>query len=252
MKKITSIMSIIFMGVLILMSCSKADGKKDAYVFAVDATWPPMEYVDTANDEVVGFTIDLVNAIAKAEGFEVKFVISAWDGIFPGLLKGDYDAVSSSVTITEERKKTMAFSDPYFNAGQILAMRKDMASSVSGLGDLTGQEVGAQIGTVGASEVAKYPGVILKTYDALGPAVEELANGTISGIVADTPLIADYLLQNQRYKDLFVTVGEQMTTEEYGIVFDPANTELLEKVNSGLATIKANGTYDKIYAEWIK
>ena len=103
-----------------------AGGQKESakIVIATDATFPPMEMVDT-NKNIVGFDIDLMNAAAKAGGFVVEFKNTAWDGIFAGLDNGKYDAVMSSVTITDERKGTMDFSMPYINAGQILTVRAD-------------------------------------------------------------------------------------------------------------------------------
>src|SRR5690554_291700 len=85
-----------------------ADGPR-TLVVATDATWPPMEYINT-DQEIVGFDIDFMNAVADAAGFNVEFQNTAWDGIFAGLANGDYDAVISSVTITDERKRTMDFS----------------------------------------------------------------------------------------------------------------------------------------------
>ncbi len=224
--------------------------QKDTYVFATDSTWPPMEYINE-DKELVGFDIDIARAIADEVGITIDFVTTAWDGIFAGLVNGEYDAIISSVTITEERKKTMDFSDSYFNAGQILAIRSADAGSIQSIEDMVGKAVGAQIGTSGADVISGVSGLILKTYDDLGPAVEELANGTIDGIVADTPLVAEYLLRNPKYGELFTVVGEQLTTEEYGIVFSKGS-ELREKINAGLATIKQNGTYETIYNAWIE
>ena len=224
------------------------DDDYDEIVFAVDSTWPPFEYIDE-NKEIVGFSIDLVNAMGEAAGFVPKFVSTAWDGIFVGLANGEYDAISSSVTITEERAQTMDFSEPYFNAGQILAMRNDNSQGVSQLSDLAGRTVGAQLGTVGAFLVEENADIELKTYDTIGLAIEDLANGNIDGIVADTPLVAD-MLKNEKYTDLFVTVGDPMTKEEYGFVVDKGETELLEKINAGLKAVKDNGTYDEILKKW--
>ncbi len=229
---------------------NKDDGLEKV-VFAVDATWPPMEFINK-NKKTVGFSIDMMEAIAKEEGFTPVFITTAWDGIFVGLLNGDYDAILSSVTITEKRKKKIAFSDPYFNAGQILTMRKDLVKGATSLADLKGRKVGAQIGTQGALVVKKHKGVILKTYDELGPAVEELANGTIDGIVADTPLVTEYLLNNKKYKEKFVVIGKAMTQEEYGIATRKGNEVLLQKINNGLAKIKNNGVYKTIEEKWIR
>lgn len=251
MKKIFMLTFFVAFSAVILFAGGSNEVEK-RYVFATDSTWPPMEFINE-NKELVGFDIDLVRAIAKEGDFEVEFISTGWDGIFAGLINGEYDAVVSSVTITEERKKEMDFSDPYFNAGQLLAVRSETAASVAGLGDLSGKIVGVQIGTSGAIFVQEtYPDVILKTYDDLGPAVEELAQGTIDGMVADVPLIVDYLLNNSKYTNLFVAIGAPMTSEEYGIALKKGNEELKAKINAGLAKVISSGEYDKIYSKWIK
>src|SRR5690349_6132158 len=90
---------------------------------ATDATWPPMEMVD-ANKQIVGYDIDFLNAVAKEAGIVVEFKNTAWDGIFAGLDSGQYDAIISSVTITDERKAKYDFTEPYTSIGQILVVPK--------------------------------------------------------------------------------------------------------------------------------
>ncbi len=220
-------------------------------VVAMDSAWPPFEFIDE-NKKIVGFSVDLLNAIAKEAGFTVKFLNIAWDGIFAGLINREYDAIASSVTITEARKKRMDFSDAYFNAGQTLAMRKDKLGSVKSLSDLAGKKVGAQIGSQGAFLVQDHKSIKLKTYDEIGFAVDELANGTIDGIVADSPLISQYVLKNKKYSNIFVIVGKPMTEEEYGIAVRKGDDALRKKINEGLSVIKKNGMYEKIVKKWIK
>ncbi len=250
MKKLV-LLSVLF-SVLFAGTIFAGGSGEKIYVFATDSTWPPMEFINE-DKELVGFDIDLMEAIAKEENFKIEFISTGWDGIFAGLQNGEYDGIASSVTITEERKDSMDFSDPYFNAGQLLAIRKQDASVVNGLDDLSGKMVGVQIGTSGSFLIEEeYPTIILKTYDDLGPAVEELAQGTINGIVADVPLIVDYLLNNQKYAGVFVAVGDTLTSEEYGIAIQKDNDELRNKINSGLKKLRDNGEYDKIYAKWIK
>ena len=176
-----------------VVSCGAKQPSK--IVIASDATFPPMEMVDE-NKAIVGLDVDLMNAAAKAGGFTVEFKNTAWDGIFAGLDNGKYDAVMSSVTITDERKKTMDFSMPYFNAGQILVVKSDV-NGVQSLADLKGKTVGAQIGTTGAFEIDKVKDankITPKTYDEIGLAFEDLVNGRIAGVVVDTPTAANYAL----------------------------------------------------------
>ena len=184
MKKILLVLlaAILVFGIA---SCSKKEqkaGEKKVITIASDATWPPMEYVDE-NKNIVGFDVDLMNAAAEAGGYEVVIKNTAWDGIFAGLANGEYDAVCSSVTITEERKGTMDFSVPYVNAGQVLVVAAGNDTDKV-LTDMKGKEAGAQIGTTGAIEIQNTEGVVLKTYDEIGLAIADLANGRIAGVVA--------------------------------------------------------------------
>jgi len=220
-------------------------------VVATDATWPPMEYVDEDTKEIVGFDIDFMNAVADAAGFEVEFKNTAWDGIFAGLAADKYDAIISSVTITEERQKEMDFSKPYINAGQILVVQKE-TKGVTTLEDLKGKTVGAQIGTTGSFEIDKVKGVNSKTYDEIGLAYEDLVNGRIHGVVADTPVAADFALQNESYKGKLKIVGEPFTEEYYGIVIRKGNTEVLDMVNRGLDKVLETATYEKIEKKWLR
>jgi polar amino acid transport system substrate-binding protein len=215
-----------------------------------DATWPPMEFVNE-DREIVGFDIDLMEAIAREAGFEVEFQNTAWDGIFAGLGAGEYDAVISSVTITEELQETMDFSEPYINAGQVLIVRSDQ-SGVTTLADLEGESVGAQIGTTGAFEVDDADGVELRTYDELGLAIEDLANGRISGVVADTPIAADYVLQNDNYRDRLMIVGEPFTEEYYGVAVEKGNDEVLALINEGLEAVIESGEIEELKDKWLR
>ena len=218
---------------------------------ATDATWPPMEFINE-DQEIVGFDIDLMNAIAEAGGFEVEFQNTAWDGIFAGLANRDYDAVISSVTITEERQRTMDFSVPYINAGQVLIVRQDAPAGWQSLEDLQGESVGAQIGTTGAIEVGEVDGVDLRTYDELGLAVEDLAQGRIAGVVADTPIAADFALQNENYSSVLQIVGEPFTEEFYGVAVRGGNDEVLELINEGLEVVLNDGTIEELQDTWLR
>ncbi|MDP2791773.1 MAG: basic amino acid ABC transporter substrate-binding protein [Rectinemataceae bacterium] len=231
-----------------LSSCAKKAPKK--IVVASDCTWPPMEYLDD-NKNIIGFGPDLVKEIAKVAGFEVEIKNTAWDGIFAGLAAGSYNAISSSVTITEERKATMDFSEPYVNAGQVLVVSKT-TTGVTSLADLKGKKVGAQIGTTGAIEIGKVQGVVLKTYDEVGLAFEDLANGNIQGVVADSPISANFALQNPKFKDKLMIVGAPFTDEWLGFAFKKGDAATLKLFNDGLAKVKSSGKLDELAKKWLK
>jgi polar amino acid transport system substrate-binding protein len=248
-KIITGLMLAIL--VLGVMSCAKKEPAK--ITIATDATWPPMEMVDTSKN-IVGFDIDLMNAAAKAGGFAVEFKNTAWDGIFAGLENGKYDAVMSSVTITDERKKTMDFSLPYINAGQILVVKTE-TQGVTKLDDLKGKTVGAQIGTTGAFEIDKVKAadkITEKTYDEIGLAFADLANGRIAGVVCDNPTAAQYALQNDTYKGKLKIVGDRFTEEYYGVAVKKGNAKVLDVINAGLKKVLDAGDNKAIEDKWLK
>ena len=225
-----------------------AENKK--IIFATDATWPPMEFVD-ASKNVVGYTIDYITAAGKEAGFTPVFKNVAWDGIFAGLGAGKYDAISSSVSITEKRKKVMDFSVPYFRVRQALVVRND--SKAGSLEDMKGKKVGTQIGTTGTFAVKRIEGIVSKTYDEIGLAFEDLFNGRISGVVCDDPVAAQYALVTKKYKTTLkiAAVIETAEVEYYGIAVKKGNQEILDLVNKGIEAVKAKGLDKKIQKKWI-
>ncbi len=251
MKRVMIVLlSIIVVAGAFARGSSDSDSGPLKIVVATDATWPPMEFLNEAK-EIVGYDIDLMRAIADAAGFEVEFANTAWDGIFAGLGANAYDAVISSVTITEDRKTTMDFSDWYINAGQVLIVAQS-TSGVENLGDMAGKTVGAQLGTTGAFAIEDAGGVELAAFDELGLAIAALANGQIDGVVADTPIAADYVLQNDEYKDSLKIVGEPFTDEYYGIAVKKGNTELLDLINEGLAAVLASDIPAQLENKWLR
>jgi polar amino acid transport system substrate-binding protein len=235
--------------------CSKKDTakaetpKKTKLIIASDCTWPPMEYIDE-NKNIVGFGPDMLKAISEATGVEIEIRNTAWDGIFAGLSAGSYDVISSSVTITDDRKKTMDFSEPYCNAGQVLVVQKT-TTGISAIADLKGKKVGAQIGTTGAIEIGKVADVTLASYDEVGLAFEDLAIGRIAGVVADSPIAANFALQNPKFKDKLMIVGKAFTDEWLGLAVRKGDAATLAILNDGLAKIKASGKLDEISKKWL-
>ena len=217
---------------------------------ATDATWPPMEMID-ANKKIVGYDIDFLNAVAKEAGITVEFKNTAWDGIFAGLDSGQYDAIISSVTITDERKAKYDFTDAYTSIGQILVVPKTDKTSKT-IADLKGKKVGSQIGTTATMEIKKVAGVESKAYDEIGLAFEDMAAGRISGVVCDEPVAAHFALQKKEYKEKFKIVGKPFTKEGYGIVVKKGNSDLIAQLNKGIKAVKAKKLDTKIHNQWVK
>lgn len=215
---------------------------------ATDATFPPFETVDEATKELAGFDIDLMNAIAAKENLKIEWVNTGFDALDAGIAQCQYDAVISAMTITDARKETRLFSDPYVSAGQILSIRID-ETTITSKDDLAGKKVGAQIGTTGALEAEKIDGAELKTYDSYDLAFVDLMNGQIDGVIADFPTASIFVSQ---YKDKLKLTGDVFTDESYGIAVCKTNTGLLEKMNAGLKAVTEDGTLDKIKTKWLE
>jgi polar amino acid transport system substrate-binding protein len=227
---------------LLLSGCG---GGTDKIRVATDATWPPFEYVDTDTNAIVGFDVDLFNAIAKKAGLEVEWINVEWDPLLAGVAQGTYDAAISSITIKESRKAEMDFSDPYYIAGQVIVTRTD--STITGAEGLIGKTVGVQSGTTGDDEVREMDGVNVTGYDEIGMAFVALMNKQVDAVVCDTPVAAGYVGKYGTLK----TAGEVLTTEEYGIAMPKGSDELMGKINKALAEVLSEGIIDQLVEKWL-
>ena len=219
------------------------------YVVGTDAAYAPFES-QNEKAEIVGFDIEVVQAVAKKAGIEVKFVNTPWEGIFNALGQGDRDMVVSAVTITAERKGTMDFSEPYFDAQQLIAVKE--TSKVAKFADLKKLKVGVQTGTTGDEAVTKLLGktsTAIKRFESTPLALKELEAGGVDAVVADNGVIIHYVANNPGGK--FKTVADKdFVPEQYGIALKKGNAELQGKINKGLAEIRADGSYDAIYTKY--
>ena len=219
------------------------------YVVGTDAAYAPFES-QNEKGEIVGFDIDVVKAVAQKAGIEVKFVNTPWEGIFNALNQGDRDLLVSAVTITDERKQTMDFTDPYFDAQQLIAVKEN--SKVAKFADLKKLKVGVQTGTTGDEAVSKLLGKTntnIKRFESTPLALKELESGGVDAVVADNGVVIHYVANNPGGK--FKTVSDkEFVPEQYGIAVKKGNAELLAKLNKGLADIKADGSYAQIYGKY--
>ncbi|NMM06647.1 basic amino acid ABC transporter substrate-binding protein [Polaromonas sp.] len=219
------------------------------YVVGTDAAYAPFES-QNEKGEIVGFDIDVVKAAAQKAGIEVKFVNTPWEGIFNTLAQGDRDFLVSSITITDERKQTMDFSSPYFDAQQLIAVKKD--SKIAKFDDLKKLKVGVQNGTTGDEVITKLQGkesANIKRFESTPLALKELEGGGVDAVVADNGVVVHYVNNNSGSN--FKTISDaSFPAEQYGVAVKKGNTELLEKINKGLADIKTDGSYQQIYTKY--
>lgn len=230
------------------VASAPAPAPAKVYVVGTDAAYAPFES-QNEKGEIVGFSIDLLRAVAAKGGFEVKFVNTPWEGIFNSLGQGDRDLLISSITITDERKQTMDFSAPYFDAYQLIAVKA--SSKVTKFDDLKKLKVGVQTGTTGDETVTKLQGknsTNVKRFESTPLALKELEAGGVDAVVADNGVVVNYVTNNPASQ--FKTVSDKaFAPEQYGIAVKKGNAELLDKINQGLAAVKADGSYDQIYAK---
>ncbi len=212
-----------------------------------DVTYAPFEFADAKTGEFMGFDVELIRAIGKAMGMEVEIKNTAWDGIIPGLLNGNYDVLISAMTITDERAQAVNFSDPYFTAGQVIVIRNSN-DTIKEPKDLKGKVVAVQINTTGDYAAQKVEGVAkISRFNTTPEALQEVINGAAEAAVIDLPVAKTFMKENPGKVRL---AGPSFTVEYYGIAVKKSNEVLLKKVNKALATLKANGTYEKIYEKW--
>ncbi len=209
-----------------------------------DATYPPFESAE--GDSYSGFDIDLMEAIAREMGVRARFINAGFDGIFPALQNGSFDAVISSVTITDERKAAMLFSDPYYDSGQLIAVREE-TQGIDKPDDLKGKTVGVQINTTAQYDLEKREGVTVNKDNTIDLALLNLQNKRIDAVVGDAPVLKYMIFKSFRG---LKTVGRRFTDEKFGIAVAQGNEALVAEINKALKNIKESGEYDQIHEKW--
>ena len=190
----------------VVASAPPAPPPPKVYVVGTDAAYAPFES-QNEKQEIVGFSVDLLNAVADKGGFQVKYVNTPWEGIFKTLEQGDRDLLISSITITDERRQTMDFSAPYFDAYQLIAVKAN--SKIAKFDDLKKHKVGVQTGTTGDEAVNNLLGktsTAIKRFESTPLALKELESGGVDAVVADEGAVIHYVANNPGAKALSLTV----------------------------------------------
>ncbi|HET7868632.1 MAG TPA: basic amino acid ABC transporter substrate-binding protein [Burkholderiaceae bacterium] len=219
------------------------------YKVATDAVYAPFESLNERG-EIVGFDIDVARAVAERAGLQVRFVNTPWEGMFNTVAQGDSDILVSAITITDERRQTVDFTAPYFDARQLIAVRGD--STVTRFTDLKALRVAVQTGTTGDEAVTKLLGKTndkLRRFESTPLALAELESGGVDAVVADNGVVTHYLAQHpgSRFK---AVEDPSFVAEQYGLVVKKGRADLLAQLNQGLAAIRADGTLARIQARY--
>lgn len=235
------------------VSCMSLSAMANAETLRVgtEATYAPFEF---ANEDgtLTGFDVELIQAIGKDMGYDkVEIVNMPFDGLIPALFTSQIDSIVAAMSITPERAKKVAFSDPYYTSGLSVLILQENASKYKKVDDIKNQRLCAQIGSTGAmtAEVLS-PGKV-KAFNTEPEAFMELKAKGCEGVVNDRPINLYFLSQSNASEGV-VEINEILTAEKYGIAVNKNNQELLNKINASLKKLKENGTYDEIYKKWFK
>jgi polar amino acid transport system substrate-binding protein len=247
-------------GLLLVAGCSSDDdgGKKTTangvelvkggqLTTCTHLPYPPFQ--SEIDGKVQGFDVSIIDLVAKDLGVKQTILDQPFENFKTGgsLNAGQCDLAAAGMTITDERKKNVDFSDPYFEATQ--AVLADKKSGISSLADLKGKKVGAQAQTTG-EEFAKSKGLNPVSFESSDALLNGLRTGQVKAVVIDYPVVQGWL-KDKANADAFKVADNINTGEEYGVTVKKGNTKLLAAINKALADAKSDGTYKKLYEKWI-
>jgi glutamine transport system substrate-binding protein len=254
MKKLGLFSLLLILSIFIAACGSKetADEKDKGgkvYKVGVDTTYPPFEFKE--GNDYKGIDIELINAIAKNQDFKIELSPMDFGGIIPAMQANQLDVAIAGMSITDERKKVVDFSTPYFDAGLTVIVKEDN-SSIKSVDDLKGKKVAVKKGTTGAKyaqDNAAKLGITVVQFNDSPAMFQEVSNGNADALIEDYPVISYAIAQ----KDLGLKiVGDRLNGDQYGIaVLKGQNQDLLKKINKGLEELKKDGTYDKIIKTYL-
>ncbi|ELP8580103.1 basic amino acid ABC transporter substrate-binding protein [Campylobacter upsaliensis] len=207
--------------------------------------YKPFDYKEDA--KLTGLDIDLVNEIAKREGIELTWVEMSFDGLIPALKTGKIDMIASAMSATEDRRKSVDFSDVYYTTKNLYIKKKDN-EALNSKEDLEGKIIGVQLGTLQEPAAKAIKDTKVQSNESLSVVIMELKEGKIDAVVADKDVSTGYLKENA---DLMGFFEEEDGSEGFSFAFDKdKQKEAIEKFNKGLKDLKADGTYDQILTKY--
>ena len=250
MKKILLFMMMVLTVCSVMLAGCGSDKKESSEKVlrvATNPTFAPFEFQKEGSSEFAGFDMDLIRALGKQMGYKVEIQNMGFDALIPALNSGNIDVAIAGMSITEERKKAVEFSEPYYTSGLIVMVDKDN-NQIKSIEDLKGKRIACQIGTTGEKKSRTVADAQVNTFNTQSEASLELKNGGADAVINDVPVVDYYLAQGG--SEVAKTVGEVMEAEQYGIAVKKGNTQLIGEINKAMAELKANGEFDKIYKTW--
>lgn len=234
------------------MTLSATAAEKETIRFATEATYAPFEMFD-ANNQIVGFDVDLANAMCDKINATCTFTHQSFDSLIPSLKFRRFDALMAGIDITPDRQKQVDFTDTYYaNSAEFIAVKDKITSPAQ----LKGKKIGVQNGTTHQKYIMEQlKDMSTVPYDNYQAAILDLQSGRIDAVFGDTA-VADEWLKAKGNENLAV-VGDKVTDPEYfgiglGIAVRKGNKDLQDKLNKAMSEVKADGTYDVIYKKWFE
>lgn len=225
---------------------AKDKDDKEVYTVATDNAYAPFEYIDEESGELVGFDVDLIKALAKEAGIEIEIEQLEFDGIVAGIGSGKFDIGIAGMTITEEREENIDFTQPYYEAGLILAVTKDN-DEIESIDDVDGKKIATRVGSTSENYLKENTEANPEAFPEIVEAYQVVMQGKVDAVLYDLPNVLYY--SNKETGGELKTVGDRLTGEDYGIAF-PKGSELRDDIDEALTTLKENGTYDDIFEKW--
>ncbi len=240
--------------VISLTSCGKKN--ENTIVVGTNAEFPPFEYIDN-DGEIAGFDVALMKAIGDEIGYDIKFTNMEFKSLLGAISTGGIDAAIAGMTITDDRKESVDFSDPYFSANQYIIVQIDN-EEITTLEDLNGKKISVQEGTTGdlmatpddENEIITDKSTVVKRFKKGTDAVLELKNGGVDAVIIDSSPAQKFVAANADSLKYIPIDEETAEPEEYGIAVAKGNSEIVELLNEGLAKIKENGVYDELIDQY--
>ena len=252
-KKISSIILVLAMviGTIALSGCTQETENK--IIVGTSADFPPFEYKAT-NQTIVGFDIDLIKKVLTDQGYTVEVQDIGFDSLIPALQQGKIDVIAAAMTIDDERKLQVDFSNPYYDSNQTVLVKVGGGVNITTIEDLKNYTVGAQTGSTGWTWVndtlvatGKLSSAKFRSYDLYTDAVADLIIGPsrVGAVVIDTP-VAHAFENNGNVKIAFNIT----TNESYGFAVKKGDTALVNKINTGLTAVMATTYWEELIEKY--
>ena len=247
-----AVFPLLLLGGLTLSACNAettADGscmeriREDGLRVITSPDYPPYESTND-QDEIIGFDVDMVNAIAREMGVETEWTGQGFDGLIPSLLSGRADLIAAGMSVTEERAKSVAFSDPYEETKNVIVVAAD-DSSITDAASLNGKTIGVQLGTVQADMAAEIEGADVRTFNLFSEALGALKAGQIDSMIVDAPVGDDYVAANSDIK-----LAGELDGGTKALATQLECADLVTEMNAALKKLQDSGELETIRAKW--